>query len=129
MYANLEFQRGKGKVRRGIEQGLTLLVILVILMAGTGCRGAVAPLSESGFFLEVLEPQDETVVDTNPIRVSGSTSPGAEVSVNGELIDIDEEGSFVAMVELEAGPNVIEVIATDYDGHEESCILAVIYTP
>lgn len=116
-------------MRRGIKQGLTLLVVPVILMLGAGCQGAVAPPPEQGFFLEVLEPPDETVVDTNPIRVSGSTSPGAEVSINGELIDIDEDGSFAAMVELEAGPNAIEVIATDYDGHEETCILAVIYTP
>jgi hypothetical protein len=116
-------------MRRGIKQGLALLVIPVILMLGAGCQGAVAPSPEQGFFLEVLEPPDETVVDTNPIRVSGSASPGAEVSVNGELIDIDREGNFVVMVELEAGPNAIEVIATDYDGNEEACILAVIYAP
>jgi hypothetical protein len=116
-------------MRRGIKQGLTLLVIMVVIMVGTGCQGTVAPPPEQDFFLEVLEPQDETVVDTSPIRVSGRTSPRAEVSVNGELIDIDEAGGFVAMVELEEGPNALEIIATDYDGNEERCVLAVIYTP
>jgi hypothetical protein len=116
-------------MRRGIKQSLTLLVIPVILMLCAGCQGAVTPPSEQGFFLEVLGPQDETVVDTSPILVHGNTSPGAEVSVNGELTNIDEAGNFAAMVELEEGPNAIEVIATDYDGHEEICILAVIYAP
>lgn len=115
-------------MKRGIKQGLILLIILATLI-GAGCQGAVSPPPAQGFFLEVTEPQDESVVSTSPIRVSGSTSPGAEVSINGELIDVDEQGNFAAMVQLEEGPNVIEVIATDYDGNEESCILAVIYTP
>jgi hypothetical protein len=116
-------------MRQGIRKGLALLAILAIIMSSTGCRGAAALPPEPGFFLEVFEPQDETVVDSNPICVCGSTSPGAEVSINGELINIDQEGSFAVMVELEEGPNAIEVIATDYDGNEEICILAVIYTP
>ena len=120
-----------------MKQGLTLLAILAILL-GAGCQAA-APVPPSpppsqppppqGFFLEVTEPQDETVVNTSPIRVIGSTSPEAQVSVNGELIDVDGQGDFAAMVKLEEGPNVIEVIATDYEGNEESCILAVIYAP
>ena len=119
-----------------MKQGLTLLAILAILL-GAGCQAA-APVPPSpppsepppqGFFLEVTEPQDETVVNVSPVRVSGSTSPEAQVSVNGELIDVDGQGDFAAMVKLEEGPNVIEVIATDYEGNEESCILAVIYAP
>jgi hypothetical protein len=119
-----------------MKQGLTLLAILAILL-GAGCQAASPvppspPPSEpppQSFFLEVTEPQDETVVSASPIRVSGSTSPEAQVSMNGQLIDVDGQGNFAAMVELEEGPNVIEVIATDYEGNEESCILAVIYAP
>ena len=107
---------------------LILLVVLATLL-GVGCNGTATPPPSQGFFLEVTEPQDEAVVSTSPICVSGSTSPGVEVSVNGELIDVDEQGNFAAMVELEEGPNAIEVIATDYEGNEESCILAVIYSP
>ena len=119
-----------------MKRGLTLPAILAILL-GAGCQAA-APVPPSpppsepppqGFFLEVTEPQDETVVNVSPVRVSGSTSPEAQVSVNGELIDVDGQGNFAAMVELEEGPNVIEVIATDYEGNEESCVLAVIYAP
>ena len=119
-----------------MKRGLTLLAILAILL-GAGCQAA-APVPPSpppsepppqGFFLEVTEPQDETVVNVSPVRVSGSTSPEAQVSVNGELIDVDGQGNFAAMVELEEGPNVIDVIATDYEANEESSILAVIYAP
>ena len=123
-----------------MKRGLMPLVILMTLIVGIGCQAAPPatpppppssppPEPAAGFFLEVTEPQDETVVSASPIRVNGSTSPGAEVSVNGTLIDVNEQGNFAAMVELEEGPNAIEVIATDYEGNEESCILAVIYTP
>lgn len=126
-----------------MKRGLILFTMLAALLCA-GCQVAPSgppssppsgppspPPAEpsTGFFLELTQPQDETVVDTSPIYVSGSTSPGAEVSVNGELIDVNEKGNFAATVELEEGPNAIEVIATDYEGNEESCILAVIYAP
>ena len=115
-----------------MKRGLVLFVMLATLL-GTGCQGTASPPPPEphpqAFFLEVAEPQDETVVDVSPIPVNGSTSPGAEVSINGELIDIDEQGNFAVLVELDEGPNVIEVIATDYEGVEDYCILTVIYTP
>ena len=129
-----------------------LILFIMITIVSIGCQGAEVtpspvppssqpssqPLSQpstqpsespAGLFLKVTEPQNETVINANPVRVSGSTLPDVEVSVNGELIDIDEQGSFSVMVELEEGPNIIEVIATDNKGNEDSYILAVIYTP
>ena len=123
-----------------MKRGLVLLLIIMATFMIAGCQGEVSPPpappptpppSEpaQGLFLEVAEPQDESVIDTSPIYVRGNTSPDAEVSVNGELIDVDEQGNFAAMVEMEEGPNAIEIIATDYEGNEESRILAVIYAP
>ena len=124
-----------------MKRSLAMLFIILAALLVAGCQGGATPpppaqppagppsKPATGFFLEVTEPQDETVVDSSPIRVSGSTSPDAEVSVNGTLIDVNEQGDFAAMVELEEGPNVIEVIATDYEENEESLILSVIYIP
>ena len=114
-----------------MKRSLMLLIILATLMVVVvGCQTAAPPSQEpQAFFLEVTEPQDETVVNTSPIRISGSTSPGTTVSVNGELIEVSEQGNFAAMVEVEEGPNVIEVIATDHEGNEDYCILTVIYAP
>lgn len=120
-----------------MRQGLMLLAIILVAFIGVGCQEAISPAPPepppteppASFFLDVVEPQDELMVAASPIRVGGSTSPGAEVSVNGELIDVGEQGDFAAMVELEEGPNVIEVIATDYEGNEAYRILTVIYLP
>ena len=82
-----------------------------------------------GFFLQVTEPQDESIVTSSVIPVGGTTSPDAVVSVNGEVVEVDERGNFTTMVTLEEGPNIIEVIASDFEGNKESTILAVIYIP
>ncbi len=124
-----------------------MLVLTIILM--TGCTApapppilAPTPPSEEtptppptvtpppvGFFLQVTEPKDESIVTTSIISVSGTTNQDAVVSVNGETVEVDEQGNFTTTVALEEGPNIIEVIASDFEGNEEGTVLAVIYSP
>ncbi len=82
-------------------------------------------------FLEVSEPQDNSVVDAPDVMVSGRSSPDATVSVNGQIAEVDADGSFrtTAPVILQEGPNVVEVIASDLAGGVESKVLTVISTP
>ena len=66
--------------------------------------------------LTVLAPQDGSVVAVPKAEVRGIASPGAVVSVNGEVVDLDREGRFGTVVALEEGPNLIQVIASDLSG-------------
>jgi hypothetical protein len=84
---------------------------------------------ESGFFLHIDEPLDESIVDTNLVQVSGSTTPDATVTVNSEVVVVDEHGQFIAMMELEEGPNAIEIVAMDNQGNQDYRILTIIYLP
>ena len=116
---------------------MTLLALVVVL--AVGCAGAptpaptptptVTPTPPVGLFLEVTEPLDESVVTTSPVRVSGTTIPDVVLSVNGEIVEVDEQGNFTIMVALEEGPNIIEVIASDLEGNEVSKILVIFYIP
>ena len=85
-------------------------------------------LSEE-LFLEVVEPADESIVEDTPLALVGRTTPDAVVSVQGETVDVGPDGQFVALVSLEPGPNVIEVVASDLTGQAETSVLAVIYIP
>ena len=78
--------------------------------------------------LEITEPADEAVFDVSRITLSGKTLPDAVVSINGAIADVDYQGIFTGEVNLDAGPNVIEVVASDFYSNEESAILTVIYT-
>ncbi len=77
-------------------------------------------------FLTVSSPEDEIVVSSELITVSGMTTPDAVVSVNGQIIDVDALGEFSASVVLLEGPNLIEVVSSDLST-QVSADLAVIY--
>ena len=57
------------------------------------------------------------------------TKPGAFVTVNAIFITAAPDGSFSASVDLEEGPNTIDVIASDQTGAMVSTILTVDYIP
>ncbi len=85
--------------------------------------------TEASFFLEVMTPQDELVLTAPSIEVKGMTTPDAVVSVNDAVAEVNADGSFSMTVVLEEGPNIIEVLSSDFQGNEESKIITVIYAP
>ena len=127
---------------RKVSLLLVLLVLLVVVACGP--RAPVAPTrtptptpvapgatpSVAALSLVVTVPQDEVVVKDAILRVVGRTSPDAVVSVDGKIVrTVDIEGNFSALVSLVEGPNLVEVIATDYRGGQASQVLTVIYAP
>ena len=81
------------------------------------------------FLLIVTEPEDQTIVSEKSIRLSGRTGPDAIASVNGVSVSVDELGFFFTVVDLEPGPNIIDVVATNNDGRGLSIVIALIYRP
>ena len=79
------------------------------------------------FLLLVTEPANESVVSTPSLPLSGRTGPSAIVSINGRSVPVDRFGYFSGSVQLDEGPNVIDVVATNDDGQTLSTVLAVIY--
>ena len=51
------------------------------------------------------------------MTIRGQALAGAVVSINGELVELDENGSFSLRVDLEEGANFFEILATDEDGN------------
>ncbi len=114
---------------------LTLSLLLAVAcgdLSPTASTSAQTPTSipttNKELFLEIMEPADEVVVDVSRITVSGKTLADAVLSINGVIADVDYQGIFIEEVNLDAGPNIIEIIASDFYGNEESAILTVIYT-
>jgi len=93
---------------------------------------AAAPLpieTAGALALQVFSPQDEAVVNTAEVQVTGVTSPGAVLSINDVILIAGADGSFTAAVPLEEGPNLIEIVASDAAGDETSLLLSVTYEP
>jgi putative hemolysin len=94
----------------------------------------VAPATEAAIFaspisLQVLLPEDGSQIDIEQCQVIGITAPGAVVTVNDEIVIAGADGSFQTTISLEAGPNLIEVLASDASGGEAFTYLTVTYGP
>lgn len=79
------------------------------------------------FFLEIVSPKDEIVVQNASVLVQGRTVPDAVVSVDGQPVEVDGGGNFSATITLEQGPNSIEVIASDFSGNQQSRVISLVY--
>jgi hypothetical protein len=74
--------------------------------AGSGGDGPPPPL--------VIESVD---VRTNILQVKGKTEPGATITVNGQRVDVDANGTFNDFITLEkAGKQVVVIRATGLNG-------------
>jgi hypothetical protein len=91
------------------------LLIVACLATASGCGGdgnerAQRPLAPVK--LNVNEPNDMAVVQSDTVEVQGTVEPaGATVRVLGDEAEVSG-GTFRAQVALDPGPNVIDVIAT-----------------
>lgn len=94
-----------------------------------GTAGVPAPAPAAGIALEVKEPKDESILSSSPARVSGVTALDAIVSVNGNIVEVGDNGTFNTSVNLLEGPNLLEVTASDYQGNRVSRTITVIYLP
>jgi len=65
-----------------------------------------------------VEQDVEVPLDTAQLMIQGTTLPGAVVSIDGNLADIDDQGNFVGPVALDAGANEIDVVASDDQGNQ-----------
>jgi FtsP/CotA-like multicopper oxidase with cupredoxin domain len=86
------------------------------------------PVPAPMLFVRVIDPVEEDVevpLETTSITISGMTLPGAIVSVDGMLVDVDDQGVFTWSVALDEGANSIDVIASTPDGAEADAELFV----
>jgi len=96
---------------------------------GPGQSGATQPPSGEPLTLQVLSPQDGTSVKTPQVLVVGTSTPGAVVTVNDDIIEVGADGKFQSTVALVQGKNVVEIVASDDQGNEQNIELTVIYQP
>ena len=124
----------------GIFFSILLLTVLVM-----GCGGSKQPNTSSStqvsqttqpvtttspvtpgvLFLELTSPADKSIVTGAEITVNGQSLPTAIVSVNGNLVKINPDGTFSIKVPLELGPNAIQILASEIGGGEVGKVIAV----
>jgi hypothetical protein len=84
----------------------------------------------ASFFLELIEPSSLEIVVTEPdLIIGGRSLADALITVNDQIIVPDIDGLFGALVTLEPGPNLIEIVGSTFSGETGGLILTAVYLP
>lgn len=74
--------------------------------------------------LEIFQPQDQAVVSLE-IAIEGRTDPGASVSINGQKIKKNRNGTFSQIVNLSEGVQTVTISATGQNGKTTEVVRTV----
>jgi len=83
----------------------------------------------AALFLHVLAPVEDDVevpLATSALAIAGVTLANAIVSVDGDLVDVDQQGGFTGVAHLDEGANQIDIVASDSDGNQVTTTLFVV---
>ncbi len=81
--------------------------------------------------LVVLSPENGAVIEGNETTVSGKTDKGAELTINGQLVYVGDDGSFGDKLVLQPGVNAVTLRTINRFQKEKTATLSVEahYTP
>ena len=113
------------------NQGEVLLLVTADLsqqglsqVSGSNTPATVDPAT-SNLLLQVNTPSDGATLDTGNINIKGQTEPEATVCVNDQVDIADANGNFNIPITLAAGPEAIDISASDDNGKQNEVILMV----
>jgi len=82
--------------------------------------------------LEIISPEDESIIEEEKITLEGETAPESVVVViypEGEnIVEADEEGNFETEITLVGGANEIKITAYDEEGNQAEKNLTLVYS-
>jgi hypothetical protein len=122
---------GRGQMSVATRAGTVRLSVKdksVVVSAGeqSTAKNGLAPSAPQAIpgslFLKVNRPST-LVQREKQAAISGTSIPGAVISVNGVRVETDERGEFTALVPLAEGKNELRVEALDVLGHLKSTAL------
>ena len=87
---------------------------------------SVIPTPVAGL-VTILSPVDGAVVNTPYVEVKGLAAPDTVLTLNDEILVVDQSGTFSLQLPLVEGPNQIQIVASDLDGNEVELELVVTY--
>jgi RHS repeat-associated protein len=117
----LSYPDGLYRATVPLAEGSNLLEAVVTDMAGNEGRGSVTVFRDSAApSLTIVSPQDGARIAGSSVTISGSVDDllAVTLTVAGQAVAIGPEGTWEGVAVLAAGPNTVEVVATDALGHE-----------
>jgi Glucodextranase, domain B len=107
------------------------LVMILVSACNTLPGATPAPIekTDGDLWVRLFAPQDQMTVRTAQVDVRGQAPEETTVTVNDDIIVVGPDRSFQSTQPLKAGPNPLEIVASDMSGNEISFSLTVTYRP
>jgi cytoskeletal protein RodZ len=86
--------------------GVLVVAFLFLGYLGVKVQAIVSPPG-----LMLTSPQSDIATQDSFIEVAGQAEPGASITVNGQTVVAEQDGTFIELVDLKSGLNTIEVRA------------------
>ncbi|MEM3581405.1 MAG: hypothetical protein QXQ64_09170, partial [Candidatus Bathyarchaeia archaeon] len=77
--------------------------------------------------INVIQPKEGETFVQNPIKLSGYTEPGSTITINNQVLSVDESGNFSADIIANEGKNEVEIFATDKSGNTSKMVVSFYY--
>ena len=89
---------------------------------------AATPVATEGdLFLQMVAPMETEILTSEPLLdIIGRTRVDAVVTINDTVVEPDLDGRFSLGIDLEEGPNIIEVVASVASGEQEDVVVLVV---
>ncbi|MFN0151653.1 MAG: OmpA family protein [bacterium] len=96
--------------------GMTRVVTLPVNVAAGGPDGALVATAGAVPVLSVSLPPKDAVLANGAYPVSGRTDPGNVVTVNGDPVTVESDGSFSTIAQLPGGRSRVVIESSDSTG-------------
>lgn len=80
----------------------------------------------SGSLLLCLSVADMQVIVASPLVLIGQATPDSVLTVNENIILVDETGTFSIELPLEDGPNILEITASNTTGDQIEAVITIV---
>lgn len=78
-------------------------------------------------FLEIYYPEENKLVESDIVDVTGKTELDSEVFINNQKVTLNPNGSFAVSIKLKDGINTLSIVAVNKLGRKTEDIRTVIY--
>lgn len=77
--------------------------------------------------INIISPNDNLITDQPQIEVVGQSLPEAEIMVNNRQIFVDNNGGFIAQIDLQKGLNLIKITAKKRYSRMQEVTLRILF--
>lgn len=120
---------GTFSVAIALHEGVNNITATATDAAGNAARTSLSvTLDTTPPAISITSPTPSANVSSPTVTVTGTTEPGARVTVDGQAVSVDASGLFSIQLSLKEGANLITATATDAAGNSATAQVAVTYT-